>query len=98
VLEGAIRSQIDDGPVTIYKAGQSFSELPVDRHAISFLPLELGISFLADSERDRQERGIFAHTPCPQPSTAARRIAVVNEVAMLMPRRADSRPACAIKS
>jgi quercetin dioxygenase-like cupin family protein len=28
VLEGAIRSQVNDGPVTIYKAGQSFSELP----------------------------------------------------------------------
>ena len=35
VLEGAIRSQINDGPATIYKAGQSFSELPGDRHAVS---------------------------------------------------------------
>ena len=35
VLEGAIRSQINDGPVTVYKAGQSFSELPGDRHAVS---------------------------------------------------------------
>jgi quercetin dioxygenase-like cupin family protein len=35
VLEGAIRSQINDGPVTTYKAGQSFSELPGDRHGIS---------------------------------------------------------------
>jgi quercetin dioxygenase-like cupin family protein len=35
VLEGAIRSQIKDGPVTIYKAGQSFSEMPGDRHAVS---------------------------------------------------------------
>src|SRR5262245_48488742 len=26
VLEGAIRSQVNDGPVTTYKAGQSFSE------------------------------------------------------------------------
>ena len=33
VLEGAIRSQVNDGPVTTYKAGQSFSELPGDRHA-----------------------------------------------------------------
>src|SRR5262249_52757044 len=32
VLEGAIRSQVNDGPVTTYKAGQSFSELPGDRH------------------------------------------------------------------
>ena len=35
VLEGAIRSQINDGPVTVYRAGQSFSELPGDRHAVS---------------------------------------------------------------
>src|SRR5437762_12255164 len=28
VLEGAIRSQVNDGPVTTYEAGQSFSELP----------------------------------------------------------------------
>ena len=26
VLEGAIRSQVNDAPVTVYKAGQSFSE------------------------------------------------------------------------
>ena len=31
VLEGAIRSQVNDGPVTTYQAGQSFSELPGDR-------------------------------------------------------------------
>jgi hypothetical protein len=35
VLEGAIRSQVNDGPVTTYKAGQSFSELPADRHGVS---------------------------------------------------------------
>jgi quercetin dioxygenase-like cupin family protein len=35
VLEGAIRSQINDGPATTYKAGRSFSELPGDRHAVS---------------------------------------------------------------
>ena len=35
VLEGAIRSQVNDGPVTTYEAGQSFSELPSDRHAVS---------------------------------------------------------------
>ena len=32
VLEGAIRSQVNDGPVTVYKAGKSS---PGDRHAIS---------------------------------------------------------------
>jgi quercetin dioxygenase-like cupin family protein len=35
VLEGAIRSQVNDGPVTTYQAGKSFSELPGDRHRVS---------------------------------------------------------------
>jgi quercetin dioxygenase-like cupin family protein len=35
VLEGAIRSQVNDGPVTTYTAGQNFSELPGDRHRVS---------------------------------------------------------------
>ncbi len=35
VLEGAIRSQVNDGPVTTYIAGQSFSELPGERHGLS---------------------------------------------------------------
>jgi quercetin dioxygenase-like cupin family protein len=35
VLEGEILSQVNDGPVTTYKAGQSFSELPGDRHSVS---------------------------------------------------------------
>ena len=35
VLDGAIRSQVNDGPVTTYKTGQSFSELPSDRHRVS---------------------------------------------------------------
>ena len=35
VLEGAIRSQVNDEPVTTYKAGQSFSEMPGDRHSVS---------------------------------------------------------------
>ncbi len=35
VLEGAIRSQVNDGPVTTYKAGQSFSELPGEVHQVS---------------------------------------------------------------
>jgi quercetin dioxygenase-like cupin family protein len=35
VLEGAIASQVNDGAVTVYRAGQSFSELPGDRHGVS---------------------------------------------------------------
>ncbi|MGO4623957.1 cupin domain-containing protein [Ensifer sp. 2YAB10] len=35
VLEGSIRSQVNDGPVKVYKAGESFSEMPSDRHGVS---------------------------------------------------------------
>jgi quercetin dioxygenase-like cupin family protein len=35
VLEGAIRSQVNDGPVRTYRAGENFSELPGDRHRVS---------------------------------------------------------------
>jgi quercetin dioxygenase-like cupin family protein len=35
VLEGAIRSSVNDGPVVTYRAGESFSEMPGDRHAVS---------------------------------------------------------------
>ena len=35
VLEGAIRSKVNDGAETVYEAGQSFSELPGDRHSVS---------------------------------------------------------------
>ncbi len=35
VLEGAIRSQVNDGPATVYKAGEHFTEMPGDRHAVS---------------------------------------------------------------
>ena len=35
VLEGAIRSQVNDGPIITYHAGESFSEFPGDRHSVS---------------------------------------------------------------
>jgi quercetin dioxygenase-like cupin family protein len=35
VLEGAIRSSVNDGPVKTYRAGESFSEMPGDRHSVS---------------------------------------------------------------
>lgn len=35
VLEGAIRSKVNDGPVKTYKKGENFSENPGDKHAIS---------------------------------------------------------------
>jgi quercetin dioxygenase-like cupin family protein len=35
VLEGSIRSQVNDGPIKVYQAGDSFSEMPGDRHGVS---------------------------------------------------------------
>jgi len=35
VLEGAIRSQVNNGPVTVYRAGESFAEMPGDHHGVS---------------------------------------------------------------
>ncbi|WP_192257279.1 cupin domain-containing protein [Mesorhizobium caraganae] len=35
VLEGSIRSQVNDDPANVYKAGESFSEMPGDRHSVS---------------------------------------------------------------
>ena len=34
MLEGASRSQVNDGPATTYKAGERWSELPGDHHAV----------------------------------------------------------------
>jgi quercetin dioxygenase-like cupin family protein len=35
VLEGAIVSQVNDGPEVVYRAGESFSEYPGDHHGVS---------------------------------------------------------------
>jgi quercetin dioxygenase-like cupin family protein len=35
VLEGAIRSQVNDGPEKTYRAGENWSEIPGDRHGVS---------------------------------------------------------------
>lgn len=35
VLEGAIRSQINDGPETVFHAGENFAEMPGDHHGVS---------------------------------------------------------------
>jgi len=35
VLEGAVRSQVDDGPVRVYHAGEHFTEKPGAHHRIS---------------------------------------------------------------
>jgi quercetin dioxygenase-like cupin family protein len=34
VLEGAIRTSVNDGPAVIYRAGQDFPEMPGDRHTL----------------------------------------------------------------
>src|ERR1700733_3387064 len=54
VLEGAIRSQVNEGPVTVYEAGESFSEMPGDRHDVSANasetePAKLLAVFVADT-------------------------------------------------
>jgi quercetin dioxygenase-like cupin family protein len=54
VLEGAIRSQVKDGPVTTYTTGQSFSESPGDRHGVSAnasetVPAKLLAVFVVDT-------------------------------------------------
>ena len=55
VLEGAIRSQVNDGPLTVYHAGESFSENPGDRHGVSenasaTEPARLLAVFVVDSD------------------------------------------------
>lgn len=55
VLEGAIRSSVNDGPVVTYRTGQSFSEMPGDRHAVSenaskTEPAKLLAVFVVDTE------------------------------------------------
>lgn len=55
VLEGAIRSSVNDGPVVTYRAGESFSEMPGDRHGVSenagkTLPARLLAVFVVDTD------------------------------------------------
>lgn len=35
VLEGAIRSKVNDGPERVYRAGESWTEVPGDHHLVS---------------------------------------------------------------
>jgi quercetin dioxygenase-like cupin family protein len=56
VLEGEIRSQVNDGPAVVYKAGQSFSEMPGDRHGTSenaskTKPAKLLAVFVVDTDQ-----------------------------------------------
>lgn len=54
VLSGAIESQVDDGPVEIFRAGQSFRETPgaihrVSRNASATEPAKLLAVFVVDT-------------------------------------------------
>lgn len=35
VLDGAIRSQVNGGPIRVYHVGESFAEMPGDHHGVS---------------------------------------------------------------
>jgi quercetin dioxygenase-like cupin family protein len=55
VLEGSIRSKVDDGQETIYRAGESWAEKPGAHHVMSqngslTEPAKLLAIFVADSE------------------------------------------------
>jgi quercetin dioxygenase-like cupin family protein len=55
VLEGAIRTSVNDGPAVIYRAGQNFSEFPGDRHTLDenaskTEPAKLLAVFVVDSD------------------------------------------------
>jgi quercetin dioxygenase-like cupin family protein len=55
VLEGAIQSSVNDGPVKTYRAGESFSEMPGDRHSVSAngsktAPAKLLAVFVVDTD------------------------------------------------
>ena len=54
VLDGVSRGQVNDGPVTTYKAGESWAELPGGRHSVSAnasetKPAELLAVFVVDT-------------------------------------------------
>lgn len=55
VLEGAIRSKVNDGPETVYQAGETWTEMPGDHHTVSANasdtePAKLMAVFVLDSD------------------------------------------------
>ncbi len=63
VLEGAVRCQVNDGPVTVFHAGESFSEMPGDRHGVSAndsetMPARLLAVFVVDTAETNLVRPI----------------------------------------
>ncbi|WP_210013862.1 cupin domain-containing protein [Neorhizobium galegae] len=56
VLEGSIRSQVNDGPVKVYHSGENFWEMPGDRHGVSengskTKPAKLLAVFVVDTDQ-----------------------------------------------
>ncbi|WP_226573905.1 cupin domain-containing protein [Acuticoccus sediminis] len=65
VLEGAMKSQINDGDARVYQAGESFVEMPGDHHPISANasetePMKLLAVFVVDTDDE------VLTTPDPQ--------------------------------
>jgi quercetin dioxygenase-like cupin family protein len=55
VLEGAIRSKVNDGPEKVYRKGENFYEMPGDRHGVSAnasatAPAKLLAVFVVDTD------------------------------------------------
>jgi quercetin dioxygenase-like cupin family protein len=58
VLQGAMKSQVNDGPVETFQAGEAFTELPGSRHSVSANASEtedakLLAVFVVDSDEDK---------------------------------------------
>lgn len=58
VLEGAIRSKVNDDPEHTYKAGESWTENPGDHHKVSqnassTEPAKLLVTFIVDTDDER---------------------------------------------
>jgi quercetin dioxygenase-like cupin family protein len=58
VLEGAVRSQVNDGPEQVYHAGESWAEVPGDHHAVSAnasdtQPARLLAVFVVDTDEQK---------------------------------------------
>lgn len=58
VIQGAIRSKVNDGPVKTYRTGQNWTELPGDHHGVSAnasktRPAKIHAVFIVD-DQDRE--------------------------------------------
>jgi quercetin dioxygenase-like cupin family protein len=58
VIEGSIKSQINDGAVKVYKTGENWSEVPGDHHRVSAnasetKPAKLFAVFVVDTDETK---------------------------------------------